>query len=103
MRVKRTYEEALIGASPTYLTGAFHLKSPTGGFAKGIPRYSLTSVLFFAACPVTTPLVVFTICPTAKFCVATGEAEANATMADKAATKRTIFTVFPGCPQDLQV
>lgn len=78
------------------MTGAFHLRSPTGGWAKGIPKYSLTSVLFFAAWPVTTPEVVFKVCPIAKVDLwLTGEAEANATRADNAATKRNIL-LFSG-------
>jgi hypothetical protein len=49
---------------PKYRTGGANLRSPTGGFAYGIPRYSETSAEGFDdACPLTEPLdvlIVFT-------------------------------------------
>ncbi len=48
---------------PVYLTGAAHLRSPTGGFAYGMPTYLDTPFLTLAAFPVTVPLVVLTGCP----------------------------------------
>jgi hypothetical protein len=47
----------LIASVPSNLTGGANLKSPTGGFANGMPRYSVTAV-FEAGRPVTGPLVV---------------------------------------------
>jgi hypothetical protein len=44
-------------------SGGAHLKSPTGACAYGIPRYSDTVESLAAACPVTEPLYVFTVCP----------------------------------------
>jgi hypothetical protein len=47
----------LIASVPSNLTGGANLKSPRGGFANGMPRYSVTVVLE-AGWPVTGPLVV---------------------------------------------
>jgi hypothetical protein len=38
--------------------GGNHLRLPLVGPAYGIPRYSVTPLIFGAACPTTTPLVV---------------------------------------------
>jgi hypothetical protein len=61
-----TKVDALIAPDPEYLTGAANLRFPTGGCPNGIPRYSETSEYADAACPVTEPLVVSTVCPTVK-------------------------------------
>jgi hypothetical protein len=45
-------------------TGAANLRSPTGACPNGMPRYSETSESFFAGCPLTGPLLVWTVCPT---------------------------------------
>src|ERR1700712_4671566 len=49
---------------PSYFFGAAHLRSPTGGWAKGMPKYSDTSGFQLEAWPTTEPLLVFTLCPT---------------------------------------
>jgi hypothetical protein len=54
----------LSGAVPLNATGAANLKSPTGACPNGMPRYSETSESFFAGCPLTGPLLVWTVCPT---------------------------------------
>jgi hypothetical protein len=59
-----TKELPLSGAVPLKATGAANLRSPTGACPKGIPKYSETSESFVAGCPVTGPLLVFTVCPT---------------------------------------
>lgn len=48
---------------PVNFTGAANLKSPIGACPYRIPKYSETCELFFAACPVTGPLLVCTVCP----------------------------------------
>jgi hypothetical protein len=62
-----TNELPLITAVLKYRSGGAHLKSPTGACAYGIPRYSDTVESLAAACPVTEPLYVFTVCPTVQF------------------------------------
>jgi hypothetical protein len=62
--VPRTNLVPLSGLFPVYLTGASNLRSPIGGWANGIPRYSDTPVWFVAAWPETGPLLVCTVCPT---------------------------------------
>jgi hypothetical protein len=62
-----TNELPLITAVLKYGSGGAHLKSPTGACAYGIPRYSDTVESLAAACPVTEPLYVFTVCPTVQF------------------------------------
>lgn len=39
-----------------YATGAAKRRSPVGGFANGMPRYSLTCVAFGALCPSSRPV-----------------------------------------------
>ena len=65
---------------PLNATGAAHLRSPTGAWAYGIPRYSETLESFLAACPLTGPLLVLTVCPTVQFedCRCSTRAEADA-------------------------
>jgi hypothetical protein len=45
-------------------SGAANLRAPTGALAKGMPKYSETSDRLDAACPMISPLVVETGCPT---------------------------------------
>ena len=45
-------------------TGAANLRFPIGAWAKGIPKYWETCESLVAACPLTGPLLVCTVCPT---------------------------------------
>src|ERR1700749_869711 len=54
---------ATIFLSALYALGAAKRRSPTGGCAKGIPRYSETSGFHVEAWPSMDPLFVLTICP----------------------------------------
>jgi hypothetical protein len=59
---------ALMVVFPTNFFGAANLKLPKGGCAYGIPKYALTFAAPAAAVPVTSPLVVWTACPTVHDC-----------------------------------
>jgi len=54
----------LIGELPEYFCGGAKRRSPTGGTANGIPRYSDTCDAFNAGWPLTGPLSVWTVWPT---------------------------------------
>lgn len=43
LQTQLTYLAPLSSEDPVYFSGAANLRSPTGGSAKGIPRYSDTS------------------------------------------------------------
>lgn len=57
----------LSGAVPANLTGAANRRSPVGGSAYGMPRYSETCESLLAGCPETGPEFVWTVCPTVQF------------------------------------
>jgi hypothetical protein len=57
----------LSAAVPLKATGAANLRSPIGACPKGIPKYSETCESFVAGCPLTGPLLVWTVCPTVQF------------------------------------
>lgn len=72
----------MIAAVPSKATGAANRRSPVGACANGIPRYSETeeAEALRAACPITDPELVCTVCPTVQFeadCLVTIPAAAN--------------------------
>lgn len=72
-RTEHTYFEALKVFEDEYDCGAANLKSPNGGFAYGMPKYSETRVRFRAAWPAMAPLDVWTMAPIDVFVVKTKE------------------------------
>jgi len=52
---------------PSNLSGGANRRSPTGGFAYGIPKYPETSEPLLALPPMTLPLEVLTDCPIFQF------------------------------------